>query len=188
MSVETRPLQESIFSLTNHEVYIITARDNLCENGQIATWILPATLASGAQRVIAVLSPKNYTHDLIVKSRRFVLHMLAEEQYKLLPLFGLMSGRAVNKFKGMALTRTRTGLPVLPDTCGWMECCIVAGIDSGDRMIYLADVVEQHSETFRTPLRKKEAFIKQSDEDRKRLEEKYLEDGLRDAELLRIFI
>ena len=187
MNIQNRPSIESFLSLANHEVYLITACDGERENGQIATWILPATLASDTTRILAVLSPNNHTHDLIAKSRRFVVHLLAEEQFGLLPLFGLTSGRSVNKFDGMTLLRTGSGLPVIPNTCGWAECVIVSAMDGGDRIIYLSDVIEQFNETFRRPLRKKEAFERLPDEVRMKLEEKALKDGLRDAEILRLF-
>jgi flavin reductase (DIM6/NTAB) family NADH-FMN oxidoreductase RutF len=174
----------SIFSLTDHELYVITAQDGERSNGQIATWIVPATLVADHPRIVAVISPLNYTHDLIASSRRFAVNMLAEEQFDLVPRFGLFSGRDRNKFDGIDIVSTKGGLPVLMNTCGWVECQIIGEMNGGDRMIYLADVVDHFVDPARRPLRKHEAFASISPEIRRLLEEKQRLDGIRDAALI----
>ncbi len=175
----------SIFSLTNHEIHVVSARAGDRENGQIATWIMPATLVEGHPRIVAILSPQNFTHSLIAASGMFALSLLRADQHELVPLFGLVSGRDIDKFDGLALARTPAGLPVLADSCGWAECKIVTAIDAGDRMLYLADVTAQQVFASPVPLRKRAAFAAQSDEIRALLVEKHLRDGARDASLLR---
>jgi flavin reductase (DIM6/NTAB) family NADH-FMN oxidoreductase RutF len=182
-----QPYPGSIFSLTNHEMFVVTARHQLRENGQIATWIVPATLVPDTPRIVAVLSPRNFTHTLIENSGRFVVNMLADEQSDLVPLFGLVSGNEIDKFDGLDIRRTSSGLPVLPDTCGWAECVIITMIDSGDRRIYLADIVEQHLHPGKTPLRKTEAFSHQPPDIRHLLKEKHRLDGIRDTLLQKKF-
>jgi len=179
--------QTSIFSLTNHEVYILTSSWDGRENGQIVTWVLPATLVEGTPRIVTILSPQNFTHSLIVKSRGFALNLLAEEQYDLVPLFGLTSGRDILKLDGLVNNRTPGGFPLLADTCGWAECHIVSEIDSGDRIIYLADVTAQKVYEGKKPLHKHDAFLKQPQDIRLLLEEKHRNDGMRDAALMRQF-
>jgi flavin reductase (DIM6/NTAB) family NADH-FMN oxidoreductase RutF len=177
----------SILSLTNHELYIVTAAHEGVENGQIATWIMPSTLVRERPRIVAVFSPQNLTHRLIEASGRFVLNMLAVEQINLVPLFGLVSGRDFDKFDGMIIERTASGLPVIPDTCGWAECVIVASNDGGDRKVYIADVVEQKVRSDKLPLRKNEAFALLPADLRHLLEEKHTRDGERDVGLIRSF-
>jgi len=177
--------QESIFSLTNHEIYVLTARAGENENGQIATWIMPATLARDSARIVAVLSQQNSTWSLIEQSGRFVLTMLAEDQHALLPLFGLYSGRDINKFEGVSTGRTPSALPYIEGGCGWAECVVIDGIDAGDRMILLADVVDQHHSAGKTPLRREDAFGRQSEDIREKLEEKKRLDGERDGLLIK---
>ena len=177
----------SIFSLTDHELFVVTARADSRENGQIATWIMPASLVADAPRLVAVISPSNLTHDLIRESGRFAISMLAEGQEEFVPLFGLVSGRDIDKLDGLLLDRTSSGLPVLPGSCGWAEAVIIASIDAGDRMVYLGDIVQQHVYPARSPLRKYAAFERQSDDIRALLEEKHKRDGMRDRELMKRF-
>lgn len=177
----------SVFSLTNHEVFVITAKDGEQESGFVATWLMPATLVPDLPRVVAVFSPMNYTFELIRKSGRFVANMLAEDQYEWLPLFGLNSGRDRNKFEGIALERSPSGLPVLPGTCGWSECLTVNSMDSGDRVILLADVVESFVELGKKPLRKYDAFAKQPPGIALKLIAKHRHDGKRDRNFIKRF-
>ena len=177
----------SIFSLTNHELYVVTAAHNGKENGQIASWIFPATLVAGTPRLVAVLSPMNFTYQLIRESRRFTVQLLSANQDDLVPRFGLLTGKSIDKFRGLSLQRTASGLPLLEGTCGWIECTIIDEIDSGDRMIVLAEVVEQQVYPDKYPLRKLDAFMKLPVEIRMDLMQKATRDGERDAALMKMF-
>lgn len=178
----------SIFSLTNHELFVVTAAHEERDNGQIATWIVPATLVPSRQRVVAVLSRMNFTHELISASGRFAINLLATGQEALVPLFGLYSGRDRDKFENIERYRTSRGLPVLMDTCGWAECVVRESIDAGDRMIYLADIEEQLLRFGKQPLRKYDAFALLPDEIRLQLEEKHRLDAVRDIPLQKRYI
>ncbi len=183
--VEAYP--QSMFSLTNHEIFVLTAHHEGRDNGQVATWIMPATLVPDHPRIAAILSPQNYTHELIALSGRFILHMLAAGQHQLLPRFGLHSGRDRDKFEGMNVWRTPTGLPVIEGCCGWAECRIVTSLNAGDRIVYLADIIAQELQAGCTPLRKRDAFAVQPEDVRIALEEKHRIDGERDRAFIRTF-
>ncbi len=55
--------------------------------------------------------------------------------------FGLNSGRDLDKLAGLPVTTGATGSPILTDALGWLDCRVEARMDSGDRTIYLAEVV-----------------------------------------------
>ena len=82
-------MAKNIFSLTNHEVFLITASNGDERSGFIATWVLPASLLPDTPRMMCLVSPLNYTWELIQKSGTFVLHLLDEHQLELLPSFAL---------------------------------------------------------------------------------------------------
>lgn len=187
MTDTTHASPGSIFSLTDHEIYVVTARHEERDSGQIATWIMPATLVPDRPRIVVVISPRNFTHGLIAASGRFVLNMLADAQHDLVPLFGLHSTRDINKFDGMKIRRSGSGIPILPDSCGWAECRIVATMDLGDRIVHAADVDTQEVHPGRVPLRKREAFARQPEDIRRLLEEKHRIDGARDRAFITRF-
>ncbi|MFZ1728662.1 MAG: flavin reductase family protein [Bacteroidota bacterium] len=177
----------SLFSLTDHEIFVVTARDEGQDSGQIATWIMPATLVPDHPRVAVVISQQNFTHSLLAVSGSFVLNLLSDEQHELLPLFGLHSTRERDKFAGMEIARSPEGIVVLPGTCGWAECRVVASLDLGDRIIYAADIVAQELHPGRRPLHKREAFALQPPDILAQLEDKHRIDGDRDKAFIRNF-
>jgi flavin reductase (DIM6/NTAB) family NADH-FMN oxidoreductase RutF len=68
MSTTADAYPGSIFSLTDHEIYVVTARHEGRDSGQIATWIVPATLVPDRPRIAVIISPQNFTHGLIAAS------------------------------------------------------------------------------------------------------------------------
>ena len=167
----------SPFEHTDHEVFVVTAAHGGREGGQIATWVMPGSLISDQPRVVAVLSPLNATFDLIWPSRRFAVALLAEDQLALLPHFGLRSGRELDKLAGLTLHRTASGLPVPAGCCGFADCRVVDSLDGGDRVICLADVIEQGVDPARRPLRLREALRRLPADQRQALLEKRARDG-----------
>jgi flavin reductase (DIM6/NTAB) family NADH-FMN oxidoreductase RutF len=151
-------MNSSIFNLSNPEIYVITAAYEGQRSGQVTTWVTVGALVPEHLRVVTVVSPRNFTFTLIQRSQRFVINLLAEGQQDWLPLFGLRSSRDVNKFEGILTEATTTGIPVLPQTCGWAECQIVRDVDLGDRYIIIADVHHHELNESRKPLRRTEAM------------------------------
>jgi flavin reductase (DIM6/NTAB) family NADH-FMN oxidoreductase RutF len=151
-------MSSSIFNLTNPELYVITAADAGQVSGQITTWVTLGALVPEHLRVVTVISPRNFTFALIQRSQRFVVNLLAEGQQDWLPLFGLQSTRDINKFDGILMQTTASGIPILPQTCGWAECQVVQTVDLGDRHVLIADVLHHELHESRKPLRRVEAM------------------------------
>lgn len=150
-------MSPSIFNLTNPELYVITAAHEGQISGQITTWVTLGALVPESLRVVAVISPLNFTFPLIQKSQRFVVNLLAEGQQEWLPLFGLQSTRNISKFDEIVFETTSDGIPILPKTCGWAECQILQEIDLGDRIIIIADVLNHQIDESCKPLCRAEA-------------------------------
>jgi flavin reductase (DIM6/NTAB) family NADH-FMN oxidoreductase RutF len=148
----------SIFHLTNQEIFVITSNYSGQSSGQVATWVMLVTLIPERLRVIAAISPFNHTQSLLHQSQRFVINLLAKGQEDWLVLFGLYSSRDINKFANINVSLSVTGIPILPQTCGWAECVIGQSIDLGDRILYIADVVNHTVNPEREPMREVAAF------------------------------
>lgn len=128
-------------------------------SGQVTTWVTLGAMVPEHLRIVTVISPRNFTFALIQQSRHFVVNLLAEGQQDWLPLFGLKSTREVNKFDGILTEATASGIPILPNTCGWAECRTVQGVDLGDRHVLIADVLNHQLHASRKPLRRAEAMV-----------------------------
>src|SRR5262249_37972308 len=66
--------------------------------------------------------------------------------------FGLETGRERDKFDGLRVRQMCTGSPVLEDAVGWLDCRVEARLDTGDRTVYLAEVVQSGVTHFAPPL------------------------------------
>jgi flavin reductase (DIM6/NTAB) family NADH-FMN oxidoreductase RutF len=166
----------SIFQLTDQEIFVLTSRYGEQRSGQVATWVMPASLIPEQMRLVLTLSPGNATTAVIRQSRQLLVQLLAIEQAELMFRFGYYSSRNYDKFAGLELQTSPAGLPIIPGTCGWAECDVKDWHDLGDRCLLIADVVAQFYDPARQPLREQAAFASLSDSQRQQLAEKFNRD------------
>jgi flavin reductase (DIM6/NTAB) family NADH-FMN oxidoreductase RutF len=148
----------SIFSLTNPEIYVLTAAHGGAQGGQVVTWLTLASLVPESPRVMTAISPFTHTFSLLEQSGEFVVNLLAREQAPWLVHFGLQSGHTTPKLQDIAVVYTPSGVPILPETCGWAWCRVAEHLDLGDRRLIIADVVDQACDSTRSPLRRVEGL------------------------------
>jgi flavin reductase (DIM6/NTAB) family NADH-FMN oxidoreductase RutF len=134
-------MPSSILEARDEAIFLVTTHAKGVDAGMIATWITQASMSTRRPRIVAVFSPKNRTTELIEMSGSFAVQLLTEAQLELVPRFGLSSSRDVDKFQGLSLSRTPLNCPIVADSKGWVECQVVTKLDSGDRFVYLADIV-----------------------------------------------
>src|SRR5262249_13075184 len=106
-----------------------------------------ASIVPELPRVLVGLARQHYTWELVEASNAFALHLLGEEHLDWVWRFGLRSGRAAGKLAGVAQRGCATGSPLLTEALGWLDCRVEARLDTGDRTVYLAEVVQ--AELFR---------------------------------------
>src|SRR5439155_21114765 len=112
-------------------------------------------------------------------------HLLAEEHLDWVWRFGLGSGRDHDKLAGLAVRGGVTGSPVLEEAAGWLECRVEAALDTGDRTLYLGEVVAARPPG-PGPLLTSRRLLELAPPDRKaRLKELLLRDGAADAAAIR---
>lgn len=169
----------SIFSLVDHEVFALTAVGGAKESACIATWVLPSSIQEAYPECIVLSSPHNYTHELILSSKRFVLHLLAEDQATHLIHLGVDSGRQHNKLKRVPYKRAERGNSlydiVLDGVAGYRVCQLEKTFELDERVVLVGRVItEQLSEGLKA-LTKSAAFAALSDSDQQILRQKQQE-------------
>jgi len=174
----------SLFEHADAAVYLVSARDGEQRAGMIASWVSQATLASERPRALVVLSARNRTQRLVEASGRFALQLLDASQTEIVARFALPAPAATNKWDGFAAAFTRSGLPLVAGSCGFAECVVSDRLATGDRVIYVGDVVEESVYAGRTPLRERAALASQPPEAAAALGRSYALDVLRDDALL----
>ncbi|KAL4419476.1 hypothetical protein ABPG77_008278 [Micractinium sp. CCAP 211/92] len=106
------------------------------------------------------LKPRHYALGLylntlswenMLATRTGVLQILGEQHAPLFELLGRTSGRDVDKLaelarRGFPVSRRDDGIPLLDDTCGWMELRFAADpVNYGDHDVVTCEVTDWHT-------------------------------------------
>lgn len=143
----------TLFAWLDRELWLVTAQSGSQRGGLIATFVSQASITSEFPRVLVALAKQHFTAELVESSGAFALHLLGEDNLDLVWQFGLESGRGKDKFADLSTTTGRTGSPLLDQTVGWLDCRAETKLDIGDRMVYVAEVVEGQVHNYAPPLR-----------------------------------
>jgi flavin reductase (DIM6/NTAB) family NADH-FMN oxidoreductase RutF len=142
----------TLFAWLDREVWLVTARAGGRAGGLIATFVTPASITPDLPRLLVGLAKSHHTHGLVEESSAFALHLLGEQHLDWVWRFGLASGHDHDKFDGLTFRSGTTGSPLLDDAVGWLDCRVESRMDTGDRTVYLAEVVEGRVTNFARPL------------------------------------
>ena len=123
-------------------VWLVTSRYGNASGGLIATFVNQASIVPDCPRMVVGLSRQHHTWGLIEASGAFALHLVDEEHVDWIWRFGLHSGRNADKLHGLDFDEGQTGSPILSEARCWLDCRVEARLNTGDRTIYLAEVVD----------------------------------------------
>jgi flavin reductase (DIM6/NTAB) family NADH-FMN oxidoreductase RutF len=142
----------TLFAWLDPELWLVTAAADGRRGGLIATFVNEASIVADLPRMLVGLARQHHTWELVEASGAFALHLLSAEQLELVWRFGLTSGRGVDKLAGLPCHTGVTGSPLLEDAIGWLDCRVEARLETGDRTVYLAEVVQSRVTRFAPPL------------------------------------
>lgn len=178
MSDTTAP---ELFRRLDRELWVVTAGSAGRRGGLIATFVNQASLVAGLPRVLVGLAKHHHTWGLVEESGAFALHLLGEERLDWVWRFGLTSGHDRDKLAGLEWSEGRTGSPLLVGALGWLECQVEAKLDTGDRTVYLAEVVASQLPGPEAPLTTRRMLELAPAEKRRILQEQVARDSVIDA-------
>jgi flavin reductase (DIM6/NTAB) family NADH-FMN oxidoreductase RutF len=141
-----------LFDHIDREVWIVTAAHGGQRGGLVATFVNPASIVPDMPRVLVGIAKTHETYALIEGSAAFALHLVDESQLDLVWRFGLQSSRDVDKFANLNIETAATGSPLLCNALAWLDCRVEGRMDIGDRMVYLAQVVDANLLRDQSPL------------------------------------
>lgn len=147
-----RTAAAALFAWLDRELWLVTARAGERTGALIATFVNHASLTPECPRVVIGIARQHHTWELIEASNAFGLHLLGPENVDWVPQFGLRTGRDVDKLGGWPCSSAVTGSPLLADAIGWLDCKVESRLETGDRTLYLAQVVESHVNNYGPPL------------------------------------
>jgi len=116
-------------------------------NGLISLSAGSASVVREAPRVTIGLTKYNLTHDMVISSGVFVMHLLCsdadivDESLHILMSLGGSSGRDEDKLAGLKTKPGVTGAPVLTDALSYVEARVCGTLDNEENTIFVGDVV-----------------------------------------------
>ena len=130
------------FFQLSYGVYLLSTHLNGRDNGCIINTACQVT-SSPAQLSVTV-NKENLTCQMIQKSGHFAVHVLNEDAHmEFIGRYGFKSGKDVNKFAGMDVTRSALGDPMLLDSVeagAVFACKVVSSLDVGTHILFVAEV------------------------------------------------
>ena len=133
-----------IYPGLNRELWLVSASDGSRRTGLIAANVDSVSLVPDMPRVTVAIAKHHFTHDLIEASGAFAMQLVDEPHIDWVYRFGITTGRDNDKFADLNTSTTPTGSPILTDGPNWLDCRVEARFDTGDRTIYLAEVLDAH--------------------------------------------
>jgi flavin reductase (DIM6/NTAB) family NADH-FMN oxidoreductase RutF len=148
----------------DREVWLVTAYAGERRGGLIATFVSQASLVPNLPRMLVGVARQHHTWELIESSGAFALHLLGQHNFDWVAQFGLRSGHDVDKFESRSTQTAFTGSPILGEAIGWLDCLVETRLDTGDRTVYLGQVVQSAVTHYGPPLTLKQVLERASKE------------------------
>lgn len=133
---------EKLFQSLASPIWLVSAQAADDRGGLIATFVSNASIVSEMPRVLVGIGKSHHTCSLIENSGTLCLHLLSEDNIDLVWRFGMLSGSDVDKFDGVPTAKGATGCPRIDGVPAALDCNVESSMDTGDRMVYLAEIVE----------------------------------------------
>ncbi|HUG89550.1 MAG TPA: flavin reductase family protein [Planctomycetaceae bacterium] len=137
------PTISNIFKLLDRELWVVTAADGSRRGGLVATSLAAASIAPELPRIRISLAHRQHTCELVKASGAFAAHLITDDQLDLVWRFALQHGHDRDKLAGLDVRASeQTGSPLLAGALAWLDCRVEATLDAGDRMVFLAEVLD----------------------------------------------
>ena len=149
---------DQLLQRLDRELWIVTAQAGERRGGLLATFVAPASIVSSLPRMCVALSRQHHTWELVEASGAFGLHLVDRSQVDWVWHFGAQSGRDLDKLAELPHHPGKIGSPILKMAKGWLDCRVEARMETGDRTVYLAEVVEGFLAPDLHPLRTSQLF------------------------------
>jgi flavin reductase (DIM6/NTAB) family NADH-FMN oxidoreductase RutF len=146
MALDLKAADATLAGLRPFPTAITTVLDGRA-NGLMSLSASAGGIVPELPRITISLTKYNFTHDMVVQSGVFVMHLLSNEpdmiDASLAILMGLggSSGREGDKMAAFATKPGETGAPILLDALSYVEGRVCGSLDAEENTIFLADVV-----------------------------------------------
>lgn len=123
-------------------LYVVTCNDGKKDNGLIVNSVMQLT--STPLTIAVCISKENYSFEVIKNSKILNVNCLTENtSFEVFKHYGFQSGKNINKFENVTLTRTENGLIYLTENVNSVISLSVSeSIDLGTHGMFICKVEE----------------------------------------------
>ncbi len=133
---------KTMYKLT-YGLFVLTANEGDKDNGCIINTGIQA--ASDPQVIAFAVNKANYTHDMVMRTKKFTLSILSKDaDFSLFKHFGFQSGRDVDKFAGFTdCKRGYNGVNIITKgTNGYIAGWVKQTVDLGSHTLFIAAITD----------------------------------------------
>ena len=127
-------------------LFVLSARDGDKDNACIINTVTQVTAAPITKdRISIAVNKKNFTHDIIAKTKKFTASIISEAaNFDLFKRFGFQSGKDVDKFADFnKVKRTANGtLAITEGTNSYISANVIQQVELDSHSIFIAEVVD----------------------------------------------
>ncbi len=132
--------KKSVLRHFPYGLYVVTVAHDGEDHGMTANWLTQA--AFDPPMVVVAIENTSRTIGMVRDSHHFAVNLLLKGQRDLAGKLGRSSDQAPQKLKGIKTKPAPvSGVPVLVDSLGWVECRVVATLPAGDHTLVLGEIV-----------------------------------------------
>ncbi len=121
-------------------LYIVSVKDGDKEAGFLASWVQQAGF-NPPMLSIAFNKERKAHLDLFFGSGKLVVNIMSKANGKTMSTFFKPPAEGKSIFDGLETFTKETGVPILKDSVGYLECKYAAEVTSGDHLIVLAEII-----------------------------------------------
>ena len=122
-------------------LYIISLKNGEHEAGFLASWVQQAGFESPCVTIAFNKSRKNL-FDMLTASGKLVINFMAKENGKTMSRFFKPAPETGSIFDELETFKGQSGIPILKDSLGYLECEYKSEMSSDDHIIVLAKVID----------------------------------------------
>lgn len=124
-------------------LFVLTAREDEKDNGCIINTAMQLT--TSPNRVSIAVNKENYTHDMIMRTKKFTVSIISDDaEFALFKHFGFQSGKDVDKFADFKdCERGHNDLYyITKGTNGYISAWVQDTIDLGTHTLFIGGVTD----------------------------------------------
>lgn len=136
-------MNEKTMQKLSYGLFVLTSNDGKKDNGCIINTAIQLT--SDPNRVAIAVNKANYSHDIIMETKKFNLSILNEDaDFSLFKRFGFQSGRTVNKFDGFYdYKKGYNELPIITKGVNsYISAWVEQTVDIGTHTLFIGAVTD----------------------------------------------